>query len=58
LCCGFFIERAMKLNSKTEKLKGLYLITDEGDKLLERVSEALPYASVLQFRAKNQSSLG
>lgn len=45
----------MSLNIKTEKLKGLYLITDEGEHLLERVREALPYAAVLQFRAKQRT---
>jgi hydroxymethylpyrimidine kinase/phosphomethylpyrimidine kinase/thiamine-phosphate diphosphorylase len=40
---------------KLEKLTGLYLITDAGERLLERVSEALPYAAALQFRAKEQS---
>lgn len=45
----------MNLDSKTVKLNGLYLITDESEDLLGRVSGALPYASVLQFRAKNFS---
>ncbi len=36
-------------------LKGLYLIADEKEALLERVSEALPYAGALQFRAKERS---
>lgn len=38
-----------------KKPEGLYLITDEGNCLLERVKEALPFTTVLQFRAKNQS---
>ena len=42
----------MKQVSKTEKLKGLYLITDGNARLVERISEALPYAGALQFRAK------
>ena len=46
----------MNPESRTEKLSGLYLITDEGDKLPERVHEALPYISALQFRAKNFSA--
>jgi len=45
----------MNLESKTEKLHGLYLITDNGDELLRRVIEALPYTAALQFRAKELS---
>jgi hydroxymethylpyrimidine kinase/phosphomethylpyrimidine kinase/thiamine-phosphate diphosphorylase len=49
---GFFLGAALKQSGNKEKLKGLYLITDGGDHILERVREALPYTSVLQFRAK------
>jgi len=45
----------MSPGSKTEKLHGLYLITDDGEDLVKRVNEALPYAGVLQFRAKDQT---
>jgi len=45
----------MNPGSNTEKLQGLYLITDERKDLVRRVNEALPYASVLQFRAKEQT---
>src|SRR6185369_11701393 len=38
-----------------ERVRGLYLITDNGERLLERVSNALPYAAVLQFRSKEHS---
>jgi hydroxymethylpyrimidine kinase/phosphomethylpyrimidine kinase/thiamine-phosphate diphosphorylase len=38
-----------------KKVRGLYLITDHGEHLTERVSEALPYAGVLQFRSKEHS---
>lgn len=37
---------------KTDKIRGLYLITDENGRLPERVAEALPAVSVLQFRSK------
>ena len=42
----------MSPGRKTAKLHGLYLITDDGTDLLNRVNAALPYAGVLQFRAK------
>lgn len=44
----------MQQSSNTEKLQGLYLITDEGADLVRRVTEALPYTSALQFRTKEQ----
>lgn len=43
----------MRSRNKSKKLNGLYLITDEGEHLLERVQEALPFVSTLQFRAKS-----
>ncbi len=42
----------MSPGRKTAKLHGLYLITDDGADLLNRVNAALPYAGALQFRAK------
>jgi hydroxymethylpyrimidine kinase / phosphomethylpyrimidine kinase / thiamine-phosphate diphosphorylase len=38
-----------------KRVRGLYLITDHGELLLERVSEALPYTDVLQFRSKDHA---
>jgi len=38
-----------------KRVCGLYLITDQGEHLLERVREALPSANVLQFRSKNHA---
>lgn len=46
----------MRQVSKTAQLKGLYLITDDKENLLARVSEALPSACALQFRAKELDS--
>jgi len=37
------------------RVSGLYLITDQGESLLERVSDALPYTKVLQFRSKDHA---
>lgn len=52
---AFFIGAELKQNGQTKKLTGLYLITDAGAQLPERVREALPYAGALQFRAKELS---
>lgn len=52
---AFFIGVELKQSRQTKKLTGLYLITDAGAQLPERVREALPYAGALQFRAKELS---
>jgi hydroxymethylpyrimidine kinase/phosphomethylpyrimidine kinase/thiamine-phosphate diphosphorylase len=39
----------------TRLIAGLYLITDHGGRLTERVAEALPHANVLQFRSKDHT---
>jgi hydroxymethylpyrimidine kinase/phosphomethylpyrimidine kinase/thiamine-phosphate diphosphorylase len=42
-------------NPLIKRVRGLYLITDHGEHLIERVSEALPHAGVLQFRSKGHA---
>ncbi|NVN99890.1 MAG: bifunctional hydroxymethylpyrimidine kinase/phosphomethylpyrimidine kinase [Geobacteraceae bacterium] len=42
--------------NRTDKINGLYLITDDSERLIERVSAALPYVSVVQFRPKKLTS--
>ena len=39
-----------------KRVRGLYLITDQGERLLDRVNEALPSANVLQFRSKDHAA--
>jgi hydroxymethylpyrimidine kinase/phosphomethylpyrimidine kinase/thiamine-phosphate diphosphorylase len=38
---------------RTRRISGVYLITDHGGRLEERVAEALPHSDVLQFRSKD-----
>jgi hydroxymethylpyrimidine kinase / phosphomethylpyrimidine kinase / thiamine-phosphate diphosphorylase len=45
----------MTRNGLIKRVRGLYLVTDQGEHLLERVSEALPYVKVLQFRSKDHA---
>lgn len=42
--------------TSSKKINGLYLITDDGERLIERVRAALPHVSVVQFRPKSLAS--
>lgn len=52
---AFFIYERYIVN-RAENIRGLYLITDEGERLIERVTSALPHVSAVQFRPKSLHS--
>lgn len=45
----------MGATARTTRLHGLYLITDHGENLVERVESAIGHACALQFRSKEHS---